>query len=239
MHIRISGQLPVSVVAGLNPVRPNHYYWQPETGVEMQDLLAFCMLSFVIGLTGAVAPGPMLVATIDASVRDGWKSGPVIVAGHMALESILFVLVIFGFAAIAMQYFSLVAAVGGIALIIFGILSIKGAFAQQSSQEEVPPSFSPFVAGVVTSASNPYFWVWWLTIGSAFILSGYQAGMLMAVTFMGGHWMADLGYFTLVAAATDRGRELLSERGYRVVLSATGIFLVVFGLYYLIPVIYP
>jgi threonine/homoserine/homoserine lactone efflux protein len=205
----------------------------------MQDLLAFGMLSFVIGLTGAVAPGPMLVATIDASVRDGWKSGPVIVAGHMALESILFVLVIFGFAAIAMRYFSLVAAVGGIALIIFGILSIKGAFAQQSSPEEVPPSFSPFVAGVVTSASNPYFWVWWLTIGSAFILSGYQAGILMAMAFMGGHWMADMAYFTLVASATDRGRELLSERGYRVVLSATGIFLVVFGLYYLIPVIFP
>jgi threonine/homoserine/homoserine lactone efflux protein len=203
----------------------------------MQELLAFGLLSFVIGLTGAVAPGPMLVATINASVRDGWKSGPVIVAGHMALEAILFALVILGFAAIAMQYFSVVAAAGGIALIIFGALSIKGAFAEQSCAEDGLPQCPPFLAGVVTSASNPYFWIWWLTVGSAFILSGYQAGMLMAVTFMGGHWMADLGYYTLVGAATEQGRALLSERSYRVVLSATGLFLIVFGLYYLVPVL--
>ncbi len=203
----------------------------------MQELLAYGALSFVIGLTGAVAPGPMLVATINASVRDGWKAGPMVVAGHMALESILSALVLLGLAAIAMQYFSLVAAAGGIALVIFGVLSIKGAQVQQSCPENVVPSFHPFVAGVVTSASNPYFWIWWLTIGSAFILSGYQAGMIMAVVFLGGHWMADLGYFTLVAAAAERGRTLLPERGYRVVLSATGAFLIIFGLYYLFPVI--
>lgn len=201
----------------------------------MQELFAFGMLSFVIGLTGAVAPGPMLVATINASVRDGWRSGPVIVAGHMALEAVLFALVVLGFAAIAIQYVSLVAVAGGIALVIFGVLSIKGAYAEQSCYGNDLPQCSPLIAGVLTSASNPYFWIWWLTIGSSFILSGYQAGLIMAATFMGGHWMADLGYFTLVAAATERGRTLLSEKGYRMVLSATGLFLISFGLYYLVP----
>jgi threonine/homoserine/homoserine lactone efflux protein len=202
----------------------------------MQELLAYGALSFVIGLTGAVAPGPMLVATINASVRDGWKAGPMVVAGHVALESVLSALVLLGFAAIALQYVSLVAAAGGIALVIFGTLSIRGALAQQSCTEEVVPSLHPFIAGVVTSVSNPYFWIWWLTIGSAFVISGYQAGMLMAAAFMGGHWMADLGYFTVVAAAAGRGRTLLAERGYRAVLLATGAFLIIFGLYYLFSV---
>ncbi|HDR72815.1 MAG TPA: LysE family translocator [Methanoculleus sp.] len=205
----------------------------------MQELLAYGAFAFVIGLTGAVAPGPMLVATIDASVRDGWKAGPMVVAGHMAIELVLSALVLLGFAAIALQYFSLVAAAGGVALIIFGVLSISGASARQASPEDAPPAVHPFVAGVVTSASNPYFWIWWLTIGSAFVLSGYQTGMIMAMAFMGGHWMADLGYYTLVAAATERGRELLPEKGYRLVLSATGVFLIVFGLYYLTSVAFP
>ncbi|MEA1895812.1 MAG: LysE family translocator, partial [Euryarchaeota archaeon] len=41
---------------------------------------------FVIGLTGAIVPGPMLFATIDASLRRGWIAGPEIVLGHALVE---------------------------------------------------------------------------------------------------------------------------------------------------------
>lgn len=94
-------------------------------------------------------------------------------------------------------------------------------------------SSNPYIAGALTSAANPYFWIWWLSVGSALLLDGLRGGVLLAVAFMIGHWGADFGWYTLVSTSIDKGRSILSERGYRYVLSACGIFLMLFGLYYL------
>ena len=39
-------------------------------------------LAFAIGLTGALAPGPTLLATVNSSLQEGWKAGPKVAAGH-------------------------------------------------------------------------------------------------------------------------------------------------------------
>ncbi len=41
----------------------------------MYDIIQMVFLGFVIGLTGALAPGPTLVATINASIAGDWTSG--------------------------------------------------------------------------------------------------------------------------------------------------------------------
>ncbi|HII99550.1 MAG TPA: LysE family transporter [Methanoregula sp.] len=121
-----------------------------------EAILSTVVLGFLIGLTGALAPGPTLVATINASL-----------------------------------------------------------------------------AGFLTSAANPYFWIWWLSVGSALLISSLEGGLILAVAFMAGHWGADTAWFTFVSTGVAQGKTILSDTTYHRIMMACGIFLIFFGLYYL------
>jgi len=198
------------------------------------------VLAFLLGLTGALVPGPMLVATIDSSLRGGWLMGPKVVFGHMAIEFLVCLIILMGLAGGAGEYSGIIAFVGGIALIAFGVITIRGTGGATIGDVEAVEGVgdgevvSPVLAGFLTSAANPYFWIWWLTIGSGFLLDGLRGGVILAMTFMAGHWTADLSWYTVVSVTTHRGKSLLSDRNYRLVLLLCGIFLIVFGGYYLL-----
>ena len=192
------------------------------------------LLAFIIGLTGALAPGPMLVATITASIRDGWTVGPRIVAGHMAIEAIFVLFILVGLADYIIPHSTIIAFAGGISLVFFGAITLRAAQTASllvSGEEEY---VSPYLAGFITSVSNPYFWLWWLTIGAGFLLDGVQGGFLVVGAFVAGHWLADLGWFTFISVGIGRSRTLLSEQVYRGVIRACGVILVLFGLYYIV-----
>ena len=203
----------------------------------MYDILQTFFLGLVIGLTGALAPGPTLVATINASIAGDWKIGPKVTLGHMIAESVLFFLIVIGLATLALPYTSAIALIGGIALIAFGALTIAGSRGASLGGPVTGTAANPYIAGLVTSAANPYFWIWWLTIGSAMVIAGLAGGIVLAGVFMIGHWCADLGWFTLVSTGVSRGRTILSDMSYRRIMGVCGVFLILFGAYYLLKVL--
>jgi threonine/homoserine/homoserine lactone efflux protein len=198
------------------------------------EILSMLLLGFVIGLTGALAPGPTLVATINASLSGSWTAGLRISLGHIVVELVLFLLIIFGLATVAGPYMTAIAVTGGAALIFFGILTILGSRTVSLEHRDARTVTSPVLAGVVSSAGNPYFWIWWLSVGSAMVIAAFTGGILPAAVFMIGHWAADTGWFTLVSAGVSRGASILSDRAYHRIMAACGLFLVLFGLYYLV-----
>jgi threonine/homoserine/homoserine lactone efflux protein len=191
------------------------------------------VLGFVIGLTGALAPGPTLLATMGATLRDGWKAGPAVTLGHALVETAIFVLILAGISTSAVKFTGGIALVGGAALVIFGILTLRSAVGDNPPEQGDGPTGSSLVAGIVTSITNPYFWVWWLTIGSVLLMVALGAGMGAAIAFILGHWGADLAWYTFVSVCIHQGRGILSGPRYRAVLAVCGIFLMVFGGYYL------
>ena len=203
----------------------------------MFPLLETVAFAFIIGLTGALAPGPTLVATIQSSITGGWSMGPRVALGHIVIESAIFGLILAGVAATAVKFSDAVALLGGAALLCFGILTIYSSRNARIDRLSDTPVTNPYLAGIVTGITNPYFWIWWLTIGSALLLDAISGGLIFGVAFMVGHWAADTGWLTLVASGIDRGRTILSPRGYTITLALCGVFLVLFGLYYLSTVI--
>lgn len=199
----------------------------------MYDIIRVLAASFAIGLTGALAPGPTLVATINSSLKTGWTAGPKIFIGHAFTELLIFLLIVFGLAATAQHYSRFISLSGGLALLAFGFLTVMGsrtATIAASSEDKVG---SPYAAGVITSAANPYFWIWWLSIGSAFVIDGLREGLIMASLFMIGHWGADFGWYAFVSTSLDKSRAIISDANYQRILMACGGFLMLFGLYYL------
>jgi threonine/homoserine/homoserine lactone efflux protein len=199
------------------------------------------LLGFTVGLTGALVPGPMLFSTIEASFKKGWIAGPEVVFGHMIIELILCVLIFFGaasfFGAGAVSAISLI---GGLTLVVFGIFTVKdartAAASLQLSQDRkgLKLKFSPATMGLLTSISNPYFWIWWLTAGSALVLKAYEVGIIISIAYILGHWTADLSWYTAVSGSISRGKTLLSQKSHRYVLYACGLFLIVFGFYFMV-----
>jgi threonine/homoserine/homoserine lactone efflux protein len=92
----------------------------------MFEIFQMFILGFVIGLTGALAPGPTLVATINASITGDWTTGLKVSLGHVIVELFLVILILLGLATIALPYTSAIAGIGGIALIAFGAMTIAG-----------------------------------------------------------------------------------------------------------------
>ncbi len=203
------------------------------------DTIQVFILAFALGLTGAIAPGPTFVATVNASLTGGWTTGPKVMLGHMLAETVIFFLIVFGLATVALPYTPVITVIGGIALIAFGVLTLNGCRGASLQHTTVKIVTNPYLAGLVTSVANPYFWLWWLSIGSAMVIAGLAGGIFLAALFMAGHWSADLAWYTLVSFGISRGTVFLSDRTYRFVMAICGIFLVIFGAYYLSTIVVP
>jgi threonine/homoserine/homoserine lactone efflux protein len=205
----------------------------------MYDVISMLFLGFVIGLTGALAPGPTLVATINASLAGSWTAGLKISLGHILAELAIFFLIVFGLATVVCPYTTVIAVVGGTALIIFGILTILGSRTASLDQKGTRSDANPVIAGLVSSAANPYFWIWWLSVGSAMVIAGLEGGIILAAVFMIGHWAADTGWFTLVAVSVSKGVSVLNDTLYHRIMAVCGLFLIGFGIYYVTRIFVP
>jgi threonine/homoserine/homoserine lactone efflux protein len=60
-------------------------------GEAIGPALAIGASAFVIALTGAMAPGPLLTVTIAHTVRRGGWSAMLLLVGHALLEAVLLV----------------------------------------------------------------------------------------------------------------------------------------------------
>jgi threonine/homoserine/homoserine lactone efflux protein len=198
------------------------------------EIVSTLVLGFLIGLTGALAPGPTLIATINASLAGDWTAGLKVSLGHIIIETAIFFLIILGLAGFAAPYTTAIAVIGGIALIVFGILTISGSRSVSLSAAPEKTAASPYMAGLLTSAANPYFWIWWLSVGSALLIQALAGGLMLAVVFMIGHWAADISWYVFVSTGISKGRTILSDTAYHRIMAACGFFLVIFGFSYLI-----
>lgn len=203
------------------------------------EIFRALLMGFTIGLTGALVPGPMLFATIELSLKKGWLAGPEVVFGHILVELVLSVLILFGFASfVSSGAISSISIIGGLALVVFGLLTAKDAKVSASSGISQDTSglkltSNPIALGLITSVSNPYFWIWWLTAGSALVLRAYELGAIVSIAYILGHWTADLGWFTVISGSFSRGKTLFSQQTHRYILYACGTFLIFFGLYFM------
>jgi threonine/homoserine/homoserine lactone efflux protein len=192
--------------------------------------------SMLIGYSGAVMPGPMLTYTIEKSVRKGAKTGIVITLGHALLELVVVVLIFLGVG----KYLSAgpvktaIGLIGGIILVYLGLGMIKDVWKDKisfstESSEKISEG-STFLAGVVLSATNPYFLIWWTAVGLALIMAAYNAyGVIGVVLFYVGHIVADISWYIFVSALVARTRHLLNIKVLKGVIVVLALCLVGFG----------
>jgi threonine/homoserine/homoserine lactone efflux protein len=202
----------------------------------MENLPQIFFTSFLVGLSGALMPGPVLVVTVSHATRRGFIAGPLIVLGHAILELALVVGIILGLG----QYLVLepvsgvLGIVGGVVLawMGWGMLSGKGGREGESKLSRAMPT-SPVLAGLLTSLSNPYWFLWWATVGMAYISISLNLGLGGVTAFYSGHILADLVWYSFLAALITLGHKFVAGRFYRGLFVFCGVFLMLFGMYFL------
>jgi threonine/homoserine/homoserine lactone efflux protein len=203
------------------------------------ELLIFTATSFVVGLSGALVPGPMMTITISDSLQKGFITGPLIVLGHFIAELILIILLFAGlgwFIGSSTAVY-IIGTLGGFMLILLGykIVSTTNSLDKLSSSNHISNGSSTVINGILTSISNPFFFLWWATIGWAFMFKGIElAGIFGVLGFLVGHWASDLSWFSMVSFFTSRGSQIMTEKHYNILINSSGIFLIILGLYFLL-----
>ncbi len=179
---------------------------------DLIELLLFIATSFAVGLTGALVPGPMLTVTISDSLQKGFIAGPMVVLGHFIAELSIIILIFAGlglFISSSTAVF-IIGTLGGFIMLLMGYRIIgSNPFNKIQIKEDTSSSYGPVLNGILTSLSNPFFFIWWATIGWAFMFKGLElAGIFGVVGFLIGHWASDMSWFSLVSFFTSRGSNI-------------------------------
>lgn len=186
---------------------------------------------FVISLSGVLQPGIMLAITIAKSYKSPW-AGTKIVLGHILVEFPLILLIYFGFANFFQNVIvRLVLSILGGGMIIWMGIALFRARKEIIRQEKDLP-YNAFIAGILTSVLNPFFWVWWATIGSMLIMRiiDFGIGGLISLTLV--HWLCDFIWLSLVSVLVYRTHLLWKAKLQEWLFIGCSLLLVGFGVWY-------
>jgi threonine/homoserine/homoserine lactone efflux protein len=213
--------------------------------VQGMNITALFATAFLVGLSGAMMPGPLLTVTIAESAHRGFKAGPLIVLGHALLELALIIALLAGLSFYLKKpvVTNVISLVGGGFLIFIGLNMIRNVIKGRVSLEQNKNNtgkgmtMHPVVAGILVSLSNPFWIVWWATIGLTYLTLALKSGTAGIASFFTGHIMADLLWYSLIAAAVAGGRRFLKQQVYQVIIILCGVFLTGLGGYFIAAVV--
>lgn len=200
------------------------------------SIYLFLMSVVIISLSGVLSPGPVLAVTIAKGRKDR-NAGAFISIGHGIIEFPLMILIYLGFS----RFFTMeiikraIGIGGGLMLIYMGLEMIK--IRREISGEGKDLPYGSITAGFLTTTSNPYFFIWWATIGAALIVAATGFGVMGFLLFMITHWSCDLVWYYFVSRMVNKSKHLWTEEIHEVVFGGCGIFLTVFGIWFIASVI--
>ncbi len=202
------------------------------------NLIDFVVTVVIVTASGALAPGPLTFGIIMQGSEGGARSGIACATGHMIVEFPLVLALAFGLTAAISQPFikTFVGLIGGVGLICFGGMQLYETLKKKTSKAWISnlPG-SSILLGLVLTGLNPYFILWWFTIGSMLILQAltYAALLGVFIMYLSHVWM-DYAFLTALAHFGKKGKAFLGSRYYRLILFAFGIILVYYGVTFLL-----
>jgi threonine/homoserine/homoserine lactone efflux protein len=192
------------------------------------SFLLFLSEAILISLSGVLAPGPITAVTLSKGSKEPW-AGVQIAIGHGLVEFPLMALVFFGVGSfIESAYFkTVIGLAGGLFILWMGIGLLRDL--RPSVVQSRDKDHSPILAGVFFSIGNPYFLIWWATVGAALIMRSLAFGVTGFIAFGVGHWLCDLGWNSMLSYISFKGGQFFGRGFQRVVFALSGIFLLFIG----------
>ncbi len=196
-------------------------------------MLPILLSVVVISLSGVMQPGIMFAIAVAKSYKSPW-AGVQIALGHAVIEVPLILLIYFGFA----RFFQnnvvqlVLSILGGGMIIWIGVAMFRARTEVTQKGKDLP--YNAFSAGVLTSMFNPFFWVWWATVGSMLTMKILDFGILGLVLFIMVHWVCDLVWLSMVSIFIYKTQSFWGRKLQEWVFIGCSLLLVGFGAWYLV-----
>ena len=199
------------------------------------DIINFIATIVLVTASGALAPGPLFLATISHGAKTGAKSGLIFSIAHTLVEFSLIMLFALGLLTVASERIVIlgVGLAGGIVLIAFGVFQIRNSinFKIEASKMRGSSIKHLFLIGLAFTGLNPYFILWWLTVGAELILISLTFASFAGVIFMYiCHVWMDYVWLISVAHLAKKGTNIIGLKVYRIFIGVFGVILIYFGI---------
>ena len=196
-----------------------------------QNLWLFLISAAGISLSGVMLPGPLTAATIARGYNDK-NAGALIGLGHGVIEMPIIALVYFGFASYLTIPFvkQITGVAGGLLLIVMGLI-VFFTFKKPVTGSAATP-YGSLVTGIVMTGGNPYFFLWWATIGVVLITGAVAFGIYGIVLFAIVHWSCDIIWSQVVSMTVFKTRHLWTAAVQKVIFGICALVLIGFGLWF-------
>ncbi len=187
----------------------------------------------VISFTGVMMPGPMFAVTLTKSFRSPW-AGAKIALGHAVIEVPLILLIYFGFA----RFFEnstvqlVLSILGGGMVIWLGISMFRARTEVVTGGRDLP--YGAFTAGILTSGFNPFFLLWWATLGSLLVMRFLEFGITGLSVFIIVHWLCDLAWLSFVSVLVYKTHSLWGRGVQEIVFIGSSLLLAGFGIWFIV-----
>ena len=205
----------------------------------MTEIIEFAIIVIVISASGVMAPGPLFAANISYGLREGAKSGIKMAMGHTIVEFPLVILL--GIGVFSLETFPefriTISIVGAITLFVFALVQIRTVL-QNNKNITSTPKHGPLVTGIILSALNPFFIIWWLTIGFKLISDAmliWAFSGIVIVFFL--HIWMDFAWLGGISFLASKSSKILSNRNYKFIMIGLSLLLVYFGITFLVDIV--
>lgn len=204
----------------------------------MNQIIEFAVTVILISASGVMAPGPLFVANIASGLQGGWKAGIKMAIGHTIVELPLVILLgigVFSFG-IFPEFRTLISILGAITLFVFAGIQIKTTL--QMKETTFNLKHNTVLTGITLSALNPFFIIWWLSVGFKLIsdamLMWAFAGIF--IVFLLHIWM-DFVWMYSIADLASKSSKIISNKNYRILMMCLSVMLIYFGISFMSSVI--
>ena len=181
-------------------------------------------------------PGPVFAVTLSKGYESP-LAGIGVALGHGIVEVALVAGIYLGFA----RFFHLelvktiLGLAGGSILIYMGSSMFRTR--HKRSEEAYRLSQGSITAGLLTTVSNPYFFIWWATIGAALMTKAITFGVIGILLFVLVHWLSDLTWYSLVSLTVYRSKRVWSKKLHGILFALCGVILIGFGGWFIFSVV--
>ncbi|MEX2192028.1 MAG: LysE family transporter [Nitrosarchaeum sp.] len=205
----------------------------------MEQIIEFAITVIIISASGVMAPGPLFAANIAYGLQGGGKAGIKMAVGHTIVELPLVILLgigVFSFEVFP-EFRTLISILGAITLFAFAGIQIKTTL-QMKETTSFNLKQNTVLTGITLSALNPFFIIWWLSIGFKLISDAMLiwAFVGIVVVFLLHIWM-DFVWLYSVACLASKSSKILSNKNYKILMIGLSAMLIYFGISFITDII--
>ena len=192
------------------------------------ELANIAVGSFVAAFSGALMPGPVLAITLAGSRRHGFWFGPLVALGHSLVELPVVVLLALGLLTVLDNRW-VIAAIGCVGSVAMAWMAVgllrQTRHAEGEAAEDVGPRIGGAGSGILATIANPYWYLWWISLGAVLMAGTAAAGWLGVAVFFIGHISADFACCGAASLGVAKGRRYLEGRVYKGLLMVCAVIL--------------